>query len=263
MQTFRQVSAVLLVSASFSHQTSSNNNPPRFKAPSVHLPWSVLSVLRPAPYGKCWILSFECRNDTALVGLLDDTNEAYRYLKVGENERACLSRAMFYWNMCGNGAHQPVLAQFVGTKTVASYPPEDVIEDIRARMFSLFTAYNFEYRHELQVRTWRRIGRGMDRIAARFSVRVLCHRICRRRTKKSMSHGLCRLRKCPGRRRWRFDRRIAEGNRPSISLFHVICNQITFLYLHCATKNDPTATIATSRPCQKRPSIPSMIGVLA
>ncbi len=125
--------------------------PKRFKVPSMHIPWASLSSLRTAPYGMCWILCTECMNESQLVGLFDDSNEAYRYLKVGESEAACSSRAMYYWHYCGNGAHQPILAYFASSKIVASYPPDDVVDDFRSRMNTMFTGYNSNVIKELKV----------------------------------------------------------------------------------------------------------------
>ena len=36
-------------------------------------------------------------------------------------------------------AHQPVLAHFAGSDVVASYPPDDEVEDFRNRMNEMFT----------------------------------------------------------------------------------------------------------------------------
>jgi hypothetical protein len=114
----------------------------RFRAPSMLLPWSSLSTLRPAPYGVCWVLINTCVQDADLVGLIDDSDKAYQFLKVGEIEQACLSRAEYYWNTCGNGAHQPIVVRFLRTGASNSYPPENIIEEASERMAQLFTRYN-------------------------------------------------------------------------------------------------------------------------
>ncbi len=120
-----------------------------FRAPSTILPWSTLTTLRPAPYGVCWILINSCFQDADLVGLIDDSDKAYRFLKVGEIEQACLSRAEYYWNICGNGAHQPVVVRFLHTGASNIYPPDSVLEEARERMDHLFTKYNYMYSPDL------------------------------------------------------------------------------------------------------------------
>ena len=119
-----------------------------FRAPSMPA-WESLSALRSAPYGVCWILINSCFLDSNLIGLIDDSEKAYRFLKVGEVEQACLSRAEYYWNTCGNGAHQPVVVRFMRTGSSSIYPPNSVIEQARVRMDQLFTRYNDVYSPDL------------------------------------------------------------------------------------------------------------------
>jgi hypothetical protein len=64
--------------------------------------WKAGGSRERAARGKCWI-DGECRNKVGISGGSDDDSEdAYRNLNVGQDERACLARARDWFERCGN-----------------------------------------------------------------------------------------------------------------------------------------------------------------
>ncbi len=121
----------------------------RFKAPQ-HSSWGSLASLRSPPLGICWILASTCARDKGVVGLSDDLEEAYTDKNVGKSESACHSRAKVYWEMCGNSIHQPMLVYFTLSGAIASYPPDDLMENA-SNIGHIFTDYNIHFYEGLQL----------------------------------------------------------------------------------------------------------------
>ena len=97
-------------------------------------------------HNVCIITLDVCILHTTNVGKQDDSELAYQQLRVGESEEACVSRAAFYWSMCGNGKHQPVIATFLPTGASEMFPPRDEVQLANDYLSQLYTGYNFKYK---------------------------------------------------------------------------------------------------------------------
>ena len=84
--------------------------------------WREEEVLTP----RLCMLMFEtgCERHPQLLGLFDDSSQAYQDYHVGTNETRCLQRSKDYWEWCGNSLAQLVVAFFVPSGSELAHPFE-------------------------------------------------------------------------------------------------------------------------------------------
>ena len=82
--------------------------------------WREEEVLTP----RLCMLMFEtgCERHPQLLGLFDDSSQAYQDYHVGTNETRCLQRSKDYWEWCGNSLAQLVVAFFVPSGSELAHP---------------------------------------------------------------------------------------------------------------------------------------------
>eukprot|EP00291_Cryptomonas_curvata_P015089 CAMPEP_0172152884 /NCGR_PEP_ID=MMETSP1050-20130122/1108_1 /TAXON_ID=233186 /ORGANISM="Cryptomonas curvata, Strain CCAP979/52" /LENGTH=167 /DNA_ID=CAMNT_0012821301 /DNA_START=232 /DNA_END=731 /DNA_ORIENTATION=- len=88
----------------------------------------------------------ECVERPGDIGKHDDSEIAYQQLGVGESEEACVARSAYYWKLCGNGIHQPVVATYLPTGASEMYPSNDEWNEEMARRSQLYTGYNIAHK---------------------------------------------------------------------------------------------------------------------
>jgi hypothetical protein len=93
----------------------------RFLVPAG-MTWAEAVELLPPGRGSCRIDILTCHLVPTLSGRGDDFEHAYADLQVGADESACLSRARYFWTLCGGDPFQQANATFQPTGAHAAFP---------------------------------------------------------------------------------------------------------------------------------------------